>query len=246
MKPRTKLPNLCIEIIDDYEGMSRTACAFIVSELKKKPDLLLCASAGGTPTRTYELLVKRSVQNPRLCRRMRILQIDEWGGIPSTHPASCRSDLRNKLVEPLGIGKMNFISFSSDALDPEAEVRRVSGWLAKHGPIDLCILGLGTNGHIAMNEPAAALIPGAHVTKLARSSLRHSMLQTLKPKPRYGLTVGMADILCSRQALMLVSGEAKKTAMARLLERNVSTAFPASLLWLHPNALILCDRKAIA
>jgi galactosamine-6-phosphate isomerase len=246
MKPRTKLPNLCFEIVADYEGMSRTACALIVAGLKKKPDLILCASAGGTPTRTYELLVKRSVQNPLLCKRMRVLQIDEWGGIPSTHPASCRSDLRHKLVEPLGIGKTNFVSFSSDAPDPEAEVRRVSNWLAVHGPIDLCILGLGTNGHTAMNEPAPALIPGAHVTKLARSSLRHSMLRALKPKPRYGLSVGMADILCSRQALMLVSGEAKKAAMSRFLDGKVSTAFPASLLWLHPNAVVICDRQAIA
>ena len=97
-----------------------------------------------------------------------------------------------------------------------------------------------------MNEPAPALIPSAHVTKLAGGSLKHSMLRALKPKPRYGLTVGMADILCSRQALMLVSGESKKTAMTRFLNGTVSTSFPASLLWLHPNAVVLCDRKAIA
>jgi galactosamine-6-phosphate isomerase len=93
MKPRTESPNLRIEISKDYESMSRAACALILAELKKKPNLLLCASAGGTPTRTYELLVERLARSPRLFQSMRILQIDEWGGIPSEHPASCRSDL---------------------------------------------------------------------------------------------------------------------------------------------------------
>lgn len=246
MKPGHKSPNLRIQVTADYAGMSRCAATLILSELESKPDMLLCASAGGTPTLTYALLAKRHARNPQLFKRMRVLQIDEWGGIPSEHPGSCRSDLMRKLVDPLRIPHKRFISFSSENPDPKEESERVAGWLARHGPIDLCLLGLGTNGHIAMNEPANTLPPYAHVTKLARSSLKHGMLKDLRPKPSYGLTVGMAEILCSRKLLLLVSGNAKREAMTTLLQARVSTHFPASLVWLHPDAVLLCDHDAVS
>jgi galactosamine-6-phosphate isomerase len=245
MKPEHKFSNLKLEVTADYVDMSRSAAALIISELKRNPDLLLCASAGGTPTLTYELLAKHHARNSQLFNRMKVLQIDEWGGIPSAHPASCRSDLKCKLVDPIRIQEKRFISFSSDNPDPRAEVERVATWLARHGPIDICILGLGTNGHVAMNEPADALTLHTHVTKLAPSSLKHGMLKDLRPKPSYGLTIGMADILCSRKLLLLVSGKAKSKAMSSLLKARVSTHFPASFVWLHPDACLLCDHGAL-
>src|SRR5258708_10106799 len=105
-------------------------------------------------------------------------------------------------------------------------------WLAKNGPIDICILGLGLNGHVAMNEPAPELAPHAHVAALARSSLHHPMLKVLKSKPRYGLTLGMRDILASRLVLLLVNGTHKQAALKRLLQPAVTTDYPASFIWL--------------
>jgi galactosamine-6-phosphate isomerase len=95
-----------------------------------------------------------------------------------------------------------------------------------------------------MNEPADELIPRAHVARLAYTSLKHPMLRNLKRKPRYGMTVGMADILSSRLILLLVNGRHKRAALKRLLKPTVTTQFPASLLWLHPRAIVLCDREA--
>jgi galactosamine-6-phosphate isomerase len=234
-----------IRVLRNSEELSRNAADFVFAALRQKPGLIFCASAGGTPTLLYELMAACCRRTPELFRQMTVLQIDEWVGIPAHHPASCRSDLQKKLIDPLGIPPRRFISFAADSPDPQDEANRIARWLLGHGPIDVCILGLGVNGHLAMNEPAPAFTPRAHVVKLARSSLGHSMLRDLKPKPRYGLTVGMADILCSRLALLLVSGESKQEAMARFLEGKVTTSFPASLLWLHPNAAVLCDRKSI-
>ena len=99
---------------------------------------------------------------------------------------------------------------------------------------------------VAMNEPAVEFGPCAHVSRLARSSLRHRMLKDLATKPRYGLTLGMGDILRSRKILLIVSGQAKQSAMKRLLQPWVSPRFPASFLWLHSDVTILCDRDAVA
>lgn len=235
---------LRVDIADSYEAMSRRAERLIVSEVRKRPELVLCASAGGSPTLLYEMLGTRHEREPRLFNRIRVLQIDEWGGLPRRNPASCESDLRRKLLEPLGIKKDRYVGFRSDAAEPEAECRRVARWLAAHGPIDICVLGLGVNGHVAMNEPGETLAPRTHVARLTRSSLNHPMLKQLSRKPRYGLTVGMGDILSARMVLMLVNGRHKREAMKRLLKPGITTRFPASLLWLHPRAIVLCDREA--
>ena len=235
---------LRMQVLDSYEAMSRAAEDIIYKELKRQPDLLICVSAGATPTRTYELLAARHGRQPKLFNRLRVLQIDEWGGLTPGDPATCAADLHTKVLEPLGIPRGRFMGFQTDAADPPVESGRVARWLAANGPIDVCILGLGTNGHVAMNEPADALLPQAHVATLAVSSRRHGMLKDLAKKPRYGLTLGMADILNSQKVLLLVNGKRKCPAVRRLMKSEVTPRFPASFLWLHPDATVLCDREA--
>src|SRR5436305_10545129 len=146
-----------LEVCESYGALSRRAAGLILAELKRRPNLLFCASAGNTPALTYRLLAAQGARAPRLFAKMRVLQLDEWGGLAPTHEAACRADLSTKLVEPLAISPARFQSFRSDAPDAQAECARMTRWLRAHGPIDLCLLGLGTNGHIAMNEPAPAL-----------------------------------------------------------------------------------------
>jgi galactosamine-6-phosphate isomerase len=100
------------------------------------------------------------------------------------------------------------------------------------------------NGHVAMNEPAASLQPAAHLAQLTPATLAHSMLANTKSKPGYGLTLGLAEILASREILLLVCGASKREPLGRLLKREIATEFPASFLWLHPNWTLLCDRAA--
>lgn len=235
---------LHLEVAADYEEMSRRAEVYILSELRRRPNLVVCASAGGTPTGLYGRLASRARRDPRLFRKLRVLQVDEWGGLTKAHPASCETDLRTKLLEPLKITRDRYFGFRTESPNATGECARMRDWLARNGPIDICILGLGLNGHVAMNEPSSQLVPHAHVAALTRSSLRHPMLEGLKAKPRYGLTLGMRDILSSRLVLLLVSGTHKRSALKKLLEPKVTTQFPASFMWLHPRGLVLCDRAA--
>jgi galactosamine-6-phosphate isomerase len=224
--------------------MGEQAAKVILSELRQKPDLLLCASAGGTPNQTYACLAAACTRQARLFRKLRILQIDEWGGLPRRSEMTCEMDLRQKLLSPLRISPDRFVSFRSDTPKPKAECRRVARWLAAKGPIDICVLGLGYNGHVAMNEPASACKPFAHVAKLAPISRNHPMLKGLPRKPCYGLTLGLGEILQSRKILLLVSGKQKRTPLQRLMTPEVTPRFPASFLWLHPDATLVCDREA--
>lgn len=231
-------------VCDDPESMSRKAAERVLNALAGKPDLLLCAAGGSTPLRTYQLLAEHHARKPDAFRSLRVVKLDEWGGIEMDDPGSCEGQLRTHLVNPLGLAEERYFGFRSNPANPEAECERIRRRLASEGPIDLCVLGLGMNGHVAMNEPAPSLKPVAHVGRLTESSLRHPMLANSRTAPTYGLTLGMAEILASREIVLLVSGASKREPLQRLLRREITTEFPASFLWLHPNRTLLCDREA--
>lgn len=233
-------------ITDNYESLSARAADFIAEDLRRCPDLLLCAASGSTPTGTYDRLATKLREAPDLCARLRLIKLDEWGGLAMDDAATCEVYIQRHVVKPLRVASKRYISFDSLPEDPEVECARIQRELEKAGPIGLCILGLGINGHLALNEPARQLQPSAHVAQLTEESLQHSMLEETKESCKYGLSLGMADILQSRKILLLVSGEHKSAQVARLRERKVSTQSPASFLWLHPDVTCLCDRDAAA
>jgi galactosamine-6-phosphate isomerase len=161
-----------------------------------------------------------------------------------TSPASCEVFLQNLLIKPLKL-ESRYHGFVSQPSNPKDECKRIEDFLAKNGPADICILGLGLNGHLGFNEPAPALQPHPHVAQLSAESLSHSMLALEPIKPSFGLTLGIGNILASRDVLLLVSGASKRAALKRTLEPSISTNFPASFLWLHQNAHVFCDTAAM-
>jgi galactosamine-6-phosphate isomerase len=228
----------------DYETMSRRAAGVVVEALEARPDLLLCAATGASPTRTYELLAERRRHESAPFARLRVIKLDEWGGLPPDDPGTCESYLRRHLIEPLGVSPDRYLTFHGDAADPEGECGSIANLLARHGPIHLCVLGLGVNGHLGFNEPGDLLHPGPHVAPLTEQSLAHPMVRHARGRVRYGLTLGLGDILRSERILLLVSGTAKREPLRRLLIPEITTRFPASCLWLHRNVTVLCDAEA--
>jgi len=237
--------NPSIHVCDDHESLSRQAAERVVSALAGKPDLLLCAASGSTPLRTSQLLAEQHARKPDLFRSLRAVKLDEWGGIAMNDPGSCENQLRTHWLGPLGLSDDRYFGFKSNPPDSAAECERIRRRLAAEGPIDLCVLGLGMNGHIAMNEPGASLQTSAHVARLTEATLAHPMLANTRSKPGFGLTLGMAEILASREILLLVNGANKREPLRRLFQREITAAFPASFLWLHPNWTLLCDRAAV-
>jgi len=236
--------SLAIQVCDEGESLSRQAAARILEALTSKPDLLLCAAGGSTPLRTYQLLADHRAHSPDTFRSLRVVKLDEWGGLPAEDPATCDTQLRMQLIHPLGLSDDRYLRFESDPEDPEVACEQVRARIELEGPIDMCVLGLGTNGHIAMNEPAVSLKPTVHVAKLTPETLGHSMLANSKKIPSYGLTLGMTEILASRDILLLVSGANKREPLQLFMRREITTLFPASFLWLHSNCTLLCDKAA--
>ena len=164
-----------LNVSPSSEEMSAAAATQIISELRKNPRLLLCAATGSTPTRTYELLAEEFQRAPDLFRELRVLKLDDWGGLAMDDPGTSEMYVQQHLIRPLTILADRYMGFESDPADPAKECQRIETWLSQNGPIDLCVLGLGVNGHLAMNEPASALQTRCHVAKLS-SGMRVSAL----------------------------------------------------------------------
>jgi galactosamine-6-phosphate isomerase len=233
------------QVFPDHNAVSEHAAAWLAEHLQEQPDALLCLATGATPMRAYELLTARRAADPQLFDRMRVLKLDEWGGLSLDDPATCEQHLRKSLVTPLNLQR-RYIGFESQPADPADECTRIAHWLHEHGPIDVSVLGLGVNGHVGFNEPGDSLHPHAHVAELSEASLAHAMIADSAARPSYGLTLGMADILQAGRVLLLVTGQAKRRPLERLLSGEITTNFPASLLTLHRDVLLLCDEAAMS
>lgn len=237
-------PGWELRVAPDYEQGSALAADWLRRALRGKSDLLLCAATGHSPARAYALFAGSLMARGEPRSGLRLLKLDEWGGLSMQDPATCEVCLQKLLVGPLGLGADRFIAFQSDAASPELECRSIAAWLEENGPADVCLLGLGINGHLGFNEPADELPPGCHVARLTEETLSHPTLTLTRQRPGYGLTLGMRDILASRTILLLVFGPRKAAQLERLFAGGISTRFPASFLMLHPRVVCICDEAA--
>lgn len=210
----------------------------VLNVVHAKRNALICVATGSSPKGVYAVLAESAAR----LRDVRILKLDEWGGIPANDPSTCDTFIRQHILEPWGVPEAQFEGFASDAPDPDAECVRVRARVQELGGIDLCVLGMGADGHIGLNYPSDSLPPEAHVT--GPETLQHAMLDAAETKPTHGYTLGFGEILQARRILLIVNGAAKAEAAQTLLTGGVTTQFPASLLKLHPAVTCLLDREA--
>ena len=225
--------------------MSGAAAATVIAAATANSDLLLCVATGDSPAGLYQELSREADRQPDLFRCLRVVKLDEWLGVPASDAASCEHFLRSRLLGPLAIATERFISFDPEATDPPAECARICAELARQGPIDLCILGLGKNGHVGLNEPGPSLQPHCHVAKLSEATRRHAMFQSSEARPEFGLTLGIGDIMNARKIVLLITGAGKERAIAEFLDGVVTTELPATFLWLHHDLEVFLDDSCV-
>lgn len=234
-----------IKYCTNYEEMSQLAFDSVVKDLKSHPELFLCSATGNSPEGIYTKLEEIYHEHPEYFNELSVIKLDEWVGLKHDNPNSCEFYLREKILQPLHISESRYISFKSDADHPQKESDRIQNLIDAKDPIDICILGLGKNGHIGFNEPSDKLALGCHVAKLSSSSKQHEMTSSLITKPSHGLTLGISDIFRSKKIILLITGSGKKKIIEQLLNKNINTHLPASLLWLHKNVVCYIDSESI-
>ncbi len=223
-----------ISYFSNATAMSQKAAAIVLEDLGRNPELLLCAATGSSPKMLYQLLVEEGQKHAALFQKARVIPLDEWIGL-ATSKGSCHAYIQEHILAPLQISKDRYFGFNAKAVDLEKECVRIQKSLQNKGPIDLCILGLGKNGHLGFNEPAAELKARCHVAKLAPKSQEHAMIGSAAVKPTKGLTLGIQDILDAKKIVLLVSGDDKTEVTKELLSGRITNDCPATWLWKHGN-----------
>lgn len=225
--------------------MSLLGSELVHAEVEIKPDLLFCAASGNSPSGLYELMAKKHLDSPDFFEWMNVIKLDEWVGLSQDSTFTSEHDIQEKLIKKLEIKEDRYISFAVECEDPELECDRIQDKAAEFDGIDICILGIGINGHIALNEPAEFLQPDCHVARLHPVTLASGMIENVGLPLTQGMTMGVGNIMASKMVILFVTGKGKKQALDLLLEGKIRTDLPASLLWLHPNAHVIVDRKSL-
>jgi glucosamine-6-phosphate isomerase len=233
-----------VEVVDSYQALSQKAAEMIIKLVQQEPEALVIFPSGDTPRGTYRRLVAVHQAGGVDLSRLTVMALDEWGGRSRRHPLSCHQMIATSFVERVGIPPERFLSLDGAAADPEAECHRYEVLLSSGRPV-LSLLGLGPNGHIALNEPALSLSVKTHVVPLAQTTLARAEEEMVgQAVASYGLTLGMPQIMSAVTILLLASGPHKATAVQAMFSGLITTECPASLLHLHPNVQVILDEAA--
>lgn len=234
-----------IHYCPDFAQMSKKGADLVHHEVEKKPNLLFCAASGGSPSGLYELMHQKHLINSEFFNKMRVVKLDEWVGLPDDSTFTSEYDIDQKLLRKIEIPSERYISFYSQTKNPKEECKRIEKEISQSGPIDICILGIGQNGHIALNEPSEKLTLDCHVAELSETTLSSGMIQTVGVPLKHGMTLGVGNIMSSKMVLLFIAGKGKEQALEILLKKEIRTDLPASMLWMHPNAHLIIDQSSI-
>jgi glucosamine-6-phosphate deaminase len=233
-----------VEIVADEAALALRACDLMCDLAARKPEAVFGLPTGATPVPAYFELTRRSDTGKCDLRRVTMFAVDEFLGAPRTAPGTNSAFFKQHLRVPVRALHVP----NPAAEDPEEHIDAFAGAVRRSGGFDLCVLGVGVNGHVAFNEPGSERDSRARVVELSEETRRAhaATFGSLDAVPRRGLTLGIADLLESRALLVLAAGPHKAEPVARAVEGERSADVPASWLRDHDDVTWLLDEAAAA
>ena len=233
-------------VCDNYEEISAEGAKIFAEQIKKKPDSILGLATGSTPVGMYQKLIEMVKDGSLSFKNCRSFNLDEYYPISPDNDQSYRYFMNTNLFNHIDMDLAKTRVLNGMAEDAKAECKKYDEEIDAAGGIDIQVLGIGHNGHIAFNEPDEKLICGTHLTSLTESTINANarFFEKKEDVPTQSLTMGMASILKAKKIILLASGKGKHQAIAELLDDTITTSNPSTLLKLHPDTTIICDRDA--
>jgi glucosamine-6-phosphate deaminase len=236
-----------IRIFDNPEQTAAAVAQRVADALAREPALVLGLPTGRTSIGVYEQLRELQATGRVDFARAVTFNLDEFAGIPPSHPGSFRSFMDRHLFAHVNLPPTQIHFLNGVAEDPDAECEWYETAIDAAGGIDLQLLGIGSNGHIGFNEPGEELTARTHRVRLAESTRRDNAIlfdgDTARV-PREALSMGMGTILKAGGLVLMAIGERKAHCVERALRGPISTHLPASFLQLHGQVELYLDRAA--
>jgi len=232
-------------VFPDYEAMSAAAADVVAQWLVERPSMVFMLPTGITPLGMYRRLVEMHRSEGLSFAEATFFNLDEYLGLRPDHEASYHVYMKENFYGLIDADPARIFVPEGTAPDPEAECEIYEVAIVEAGGIDVCVLGIGCNGHIGFNEPGAPFDSRTRVVQLSESTRKVNAGDFEADRaPERAITVGMATIFESRDVLLLASGTNKAGAVAAAVEDDASESVPASMLRSHPNATLFLDEDA--
>lgn len=237
---------ITFKVFENYEELSQHAAQLIKEEMQKHQKPVLGLATGSTPIGLYKELVRLHKEEGLDFSNVTSVNLDEYIGLAGDHDQSYRYFMNDQLFNHVNIDKNNTYIPNGLAGDSAVEGKAYDQKIADLGGVDVQILGIGANGHIAFNEPTDKLIMGTHETDLTQSTIEANsrFFESADDVPKTAITMGLGSIMSARKIILLASGENKAEVIARLQDDTLDTQVPATLLKLHKDVTVLVDKAA--
>jgi glucosamine-6-phosphate deaminase len=236
-----------VVILADAKEIGCVAADAIAALLESKPDAVLGLATGSSPLAIYDELAARYEAGEISFRQARAFTLDEYVGLPADHPQRYRT-----VIEDVFVSRVDFVPGAVEgpaglATDIPAACAAYENAIRAAGGVDLQILGIGTDGHIAFNEPGSSLASRTRIKTLTRQTRLDNARffdDDVDAVPTHCLTQGLATIMAARHVILVATGRGKAEAVHQLTEGAVSALWPATILQHHPHATVLLDDAA--
>ncbi len=233
-----------IKVYKNAEEIGKAAGQLYVDYINANPSCVLGFATGASPVPTYDYIAESYKQGKVSLKGVSTFNLDEYCDIPREHKNSYYTFMCENLFSRTDIDMAN-VDFLDGNADPDEESARYAAAIKAKGGIDIQLLGIGRNGHIAFNEPGDEFTDEAWKVTLTQSTIdANSIYFDDIPMPRYALTMGIGSIMRSKKIIMIATGESKAQAVKDMIKGPVTPACPASILQQHGDALIFLDEAA--
>ncbi|NNV54196.1 glucosamine-6-phosphate deaminase [Limnovirga soli] len=234
-----------IVIADTYDQLSVLAANDIIGKMNLIENPLICTASGDSPTGIYKEFVRLYKENRLDTSDWYFVGLDEWMGMNENDEGSCRYHLEQQLFQPLHVSGGRLCFFDGRQPNADLECDRIETFMLLHQQIQVAIIGLGLNGHIGMNEPHTPAHIRTHIADIDPLTAQTGQKYFKEARTlTQGLTLGIANLMEAKYVSLVVSGSKKAAIVKQVLEGEISTAVPASLLRNHPGFTIYLDAEA--
>src|SRR5574344_249847 len=236
----------------DYAEVSKWAAAYVASKIQqanptsKKP-FILGLPTGSSPLGMYKELIKLNQQGVVSFQNVITFNMDEYIGLPESHPESYHAFMWNNFFKHIDIKKENVNILNGNAEDLDAECERYEAKIKAVGGIHLFLGGIGPDGHIAFNEPGSSLTSRTRKKELTTDTIIANSRffdNDVNKVPKTALTVGVGTIMDAKEVLIMVNGHNKARALQHAVEEPISHMWTISALQMHQHGIIVCDEAA--
>lgn len=236
----------------DYDALSKWAAEYVIkriNEFNPTPEhrFVLGLPTGSSPIGMYKELVKACKDGRVSFKNVVTFNMDEYCGLPESHPESYHSFMANNLFNHIDCPKENIHILNGNAENLDEECARYEELIRQAGGVDLFLGGIGPDGHIAFNEPCSSLSSRTRIKTLTSDTIIANSRffdNDVNKVPKNALTVGVGTVLDAREVLILVNGHNKARALQAAVEGPVTQMWTISALQLHKHGIIVCDEAA--